>query len=221
MTNVVEIPMVEPEEPVDNSGKRALWMLASATGIVFCGGAIVGALGAHAEDGGGPLDTAMIVIVSVFALGALACLGALLRQGMKLKAEGVGLTPRERMSQNILYGSLAAGGLIGLLLITQSGSVMDPFSEGPVSPVFAIVLALAWGVAMPVMSYVWHRRAIDEQEADAYRTGAMFAAYAYWIGAPVWWILWRGGFLPAPNGMAIYFVTIFTALFIWFWKKYR
>jgi hypothetical protein len=74
---------------------------------------------------------------------------------------------------------------------------------------------------MPLMSWYWHARVIDELEADAYRSGAMLAMYAFWIVAPVWWLLWRGGMLPAPDGVALYLMTTFVALIIWFWKKYR
>jgi hypothetical protein len=30
----------------------------------------------------------------------------------------------------------------------------------------------------------------------------------------------RGGILPDVNGMALYFMTFFVALIVWFWKKY-
>ena len=64
-------------------------------------------------------------------------------------------------------------------------------------------------------------RAIDEQEASAYRDGGYYAAYALLIGAPTWWMLWRGSFVPEPDGVAIFmlFALIWTA--VWFWKKYR
>jgi hypothetical protein len=34
-------------------------------------------------------------------------------------------------------------------------------------------------------------------------------------------MLWRGGFVPEPDGVAIFmlFALIWTA--VWFWKKYR
>jgi uncharacterized membrane protein YphA (DoxX/SURF4 family) len=88
-------------------------------------------------------------------------------------------------------------------------------------PVVALMLVFFWAVIMPIIAWFWHKRAIDEQEASAYRDGGYYAAYAFMIGAPMWWILWRGGFAPEPDGVAIFmlFASLWTA--VWFWKKYR
>jgi hypothetical protein len=40
------------------------------------------------------------------------------------------------------------------------------------------------------------------------------------IGAPVWWLLWRGGLAPAPDGTIIYFGIVATMGVIWIRKKY-
>ncbi|MFN3451451.1 MAG: hypothetical protein ACK4ZE_04775, partial [Sphingorhabdus sp.] len=117
------------------------------------------------------------------------------------------------------------GGIIGLTL-ALSGN-MDGISEpnvlanGPISPVLAVILAVAIGIVMPAITYYWHKHVVDEQEDAAYRAGALIAIYAFWFVAPVWWLLWRGGILPAPNGMALYLMTAFIALIVWSWKKYR
>ena len=43
------------------------------------------------------------------------------------------------------------------------------------------------------ISLYWHLHVADEQEAAAYSRGALLGIYVFWIGAPVWWLLWRGG----------------------------
>jgi hypothetical protein len=108
-----------------------------------------------------------------------------------------------------------------MMSATASGEAPSIFASVPIEPWVAVLLAAIVGIGMPILSWYWHARVIDEQEADAYRSGALIAIYAFWIVAPVWWLLWRGGMLPAPDGVALYLMTTFVALIIWFWKKYR
>ena len=146
------------------------------------------------------------------------------RNGSKMKNRHGRLPRREKMNQRVMvFSALLGGGIALALMASSTAEYGDPtvFSETSIKPWVAIALSLVIGVGMPILSIYWHNRVIDEQEADAYRSGALIAIYAFWIGAPVWWLLWRGGLVPAPDGIAIYLITTFTALFVWFWKKYR
>ena len=137
------------------------------------------------------------------------------------------LTRKERLNRNILIGSGALGGAMGVtmvLAVLASGQEITPgtvLSSAPLPAGVALVLVLVLGLVVPAISIYWHRTAVDEQEADAYKTGALFGLYVFMIGAPAWWFAWRGGFAPEPNGIAIYFATILTVGAIWIWKKYR
>jgi len=105
-----------------------------------------------------------------------------------------------------------------------SGKIIDPFSALLTSPIpltIVIPLVVFWGVIMPVIAWFWHTRAIDEQEANAYKDGGYYAAYAFLMLTPLWWLLWRGGLLPEPNGVAIYLTFSLVWTIVWFWKKYR
>jgi hypothetical protein len=93
-------------------------------------------------------------------------------------------------------------------------------SNAPLPPGFALALVLIIGVLLPAVSIYWHRHATDEVEADAYKVGALYALNVYMIGAPVWWLLWRGGLAPAPDGTIIYFGIVATMGVIWIRKKY-
>ena len=142
----------------------------------------------------------------------------------KIKLSGDPLSRREKLNNRILIGCGIFGGLVALiLLISGDVSAQNPniLSSDPISPVVAIILAIASGVLLPLLSWYWHAKVVDEQEEAAYRTGALIAIYAFWYIAPTWWLLWRGGILPAPDGIALYMMTTFIALFVWFWKKYR
>ena len=129
------------------------------------------------------------------------------------------------MNNRIIWGYGIFGGIIGLTLALtgnmEAANEPSPFASGPMSPMLAVILAVAIGVVLPAITFYWHKHVVDEQEDAAYRAGALIAIYAFWFVAPVWWFLWRGGILPQPDGVALYFMTAFIALIVWFWKKYR
>lgn len=212
-----------PEESSGNFSAIA-WIVVASFGLVLTAGAVAGFLGEHQAQGGGMISTAGIVaLATLFAVFGGLCY-AIWRQAQRIRISGQRQTSREKRSNRIIIVCGLIGGLLGAGLTVGSdlsGGAPDVFSNTPIDPAFAIGLALVVGVLMPLISWYWHNRVIDELEADAYRSGALIAVYAYWTLAPTWWVLWRGGLAPAPDGIAIYLVTIFTALVIWFWKKYR
>lgn len=224
MTDLTEFKMVEPIDDDASGGRSILWIMLSSLGIVMTAGAIAGFLAEHQSQGGGSIDTSGIIVLSVFAAIIAGLSYAIWRNGSKMKGRGGRLSRREKLNQRIILFSGLLGGAIAIALMASSTAEFgDPtvFSEAPIKPWMAILLSLIVGVGMPVLSVYWHNRVIDEQEADAYRSGALIAIYVFWIGAPVWWLLWRGGMVPAPDGITIYLITTFTALIVWFWKKYR
>lgn len=227
MTDLTEATMSKFDEEEPN-GRPILWMTLAGLGIVMTLGAIAGFLAEHRADGGGDFSTAATVILAVFGAIIVALSYAILRQARKLGASGERLTARERLNRNIMTASFAAGGVLGLVLAFSN--MLDGelgfeeillLSETPVPTWAALLLTFTWAIVMPIVGWWWHTRAIDEQEASAYRDGAFVAGYAYLIGAPAWWMLWRGGVLPEPNGVIIFmtFACIWCA--VWFWKKYR
>ena len=211
-------------EAEGNIGRPLAWMAFAGLGTVFTAGAIVGVIAASKEDGSAFSATAIgIIAVFVAVIGAL--LYAQWRLARRIAASGGELTRRERLNRNIMIACAVMGGIIGLALSIVGGAMpSEPlaiFSDSPLPIALAILLAVFWGVVMPVIAWFWHTRAIDEQEAHAYRDGGYYAAYAYLVGAPAWWFLWRGGVLPEPDGVAIFatFAIIWTT--VWYWKKYR
>lgn len=224
MTDLTEAKMTEGDDNAASNGRRFLWMMLAGLGIVMTGGAIAGFLAQHQADGGGALSVAGAVALAVLVaiIGGLAY--SMWRNAQNLKQSEEPLTKREKLNNRIVAGSGIFGGLLAMVLVI-SGDVSsgnpDIFSDGPIPPAVAIGVALAFGILAPISSWYWHARVIDEQEDAAYRSGALFAVYAFWFVAPVWWFLWRGGILPAPDGVALYLMTTFIALIVWFWKKYR
>ncbi len=223
-TQMADLPELETPEAEGNIGRSLAWMTVAAIGTIFTAGAIVGVIAAATEGGQALSLTAMAIVA-----GLVAIIGALVyaqwNLARRIRIGGGPMTTREKLNRNIMIGCGLLGAAIGATLVATDGSIpSDPqtiFSDSPLPLALAVLLAVFWGVIMPVIAWFWHTRAIDEQEANAYRDGGYYAAYAYLMGAPTWWFLWRGGLLPEPNGTLIFclFAIIWTA--VWFWKKYR
>lgn len=160
-----------------------------------------------------------LVEVTVVSLALLGCGLLLVRDVKQLRKDP--LRRQERVNRNLLIMAGMLGAVLAVTMILAGGSPGDgALSNEPLPPVAAILLILVLGVLVPALSFYWHR-IIDEQEADASKTGALFAFNAYAIGAPVWWLAWRGGFVPPPDGFIIYFATTAVMTLVWLWKKYR
>lgn len=203
------------------------WLRIAALGVVvfFLVGVAGGFTAAHLERDGG-LDLVAIAVLGGVAVLIGACIWLIVRDVRRPTGEEP-LTAKERLNRNILIGSGAIGGAMGVLVVLAmlaSGQEIEPdavFSDAPLPASVALVLVLVIGLVVPAISIYWHKSAVDEQEADAYKTGALWGMYVFMIGAPIWWFAWRGGFAPEPNGVLIYFATILTMGVIWLWKKYR
>lgn len=223
-TQMADLPELDGEEAEGNVGRSLAWIAVAGLGTVFTAGAIVGVIAAATEDGKALSVTAMAIIAALVAI-----IGALIytqwNLARRIRTGGGPMTSREKLNRNIMVGCAVLGALIGALLVAMDGVMpsgpITIFKDGPLPLAIAVLLAVFWAVIMPVIAWFWHTRAIDEQEAHAYRDGGYYAAYAYLIGAPTWWFLWRGGLLPEPDGVTIFcgFTIIWTA--VWFWKKYR
>jgi uncharacterized membrane protein YidH (DUF202 family) len=229
MTDLVESIMAEPVNEQGSNGRRIIWMMVSGLGIVMTGGAIAGYLAEHQAQGGGPLDTVGVIVMAVFGALIIGLGYAIWRNAKVLKRDEDGLTRRERLNRNVMVGCMALGAVMGGVLAANGNlDISDPasgplaiFDDSPMPVAVALAIVFLWAVIMPILAWFWHTRAIDEQEASAYRDGGYYAAYAYLILAPVWWLLWRGSLLPEPSGVVIFMTFAFIWSAVWFWKKYR
>lgn len=134
--------------------------------------------------------------------------------------------PSERANHRLLIISGALGGAIGLamsLAVLSGHSGDDPHPSiltAPLPAWLAIVMAIAWGVALPVITWRW-QRVVDEHERDAYRDGAVAGSWLMGMGAPVWWVLWRGGLAPAVDVLWLYAAFITITGLTWLWRKHH
>jgi hypothetical protein len=223
MTNLKEGTMFDADEDAGSNGKRILWMSLCGFGIIMLLGAITGFLSVHMEEGGGPLYIAGYAILAAFISVTLALAFAIWRLFRQMKRSDQKVPQREKVYNRFLIGSFLFGGVTGLILaLTGSFDTNETnlFATGAMSPMLAIILSISIGIIVPAITFYWHKNVVDEQEEAAYRLGALISMYAFWFIAPVWWLLWRGGMLPEIDGIALYFMTIFVVLIVWFWKKY-
>ena len=201
---------------------RWLRIVGLSLAAVFLVGVAGGFAAAHLERGEG-LGLVAIAFLAADALLLAGCVWLIVRDVRRPTGEEP-LTKKERLNRNLLIGSGALGGVMGVLVMLASNQDLakaSVFSDAPLPAGVALLMVLVLGLVVPAISIYWHRSAVDEQEADAYKTGALWGMYVFMIGAPLWWFARRGGFAPEPNGIVIYFATITTMGVIWIWKKYR
>jgi hypothetical protein len=221
MMNLTEAMMNSPD--TDNFGglKRILIGFGTVIGLFFCAGVIAGMLSAHQEHGGGLISPMMAGIL----LGVILAMALLIYAAYRLFGKRPQLTKKERLNRNILIGGGLGGGIVGAIMaaseITKDGSKFFLYSNAPISSTAALIFAAILVIIVPIVNIYWFRYATDEQEIYAYKEGTFYAFFAYGLGAPLWWILWRGGLVPAPDGIIIYYMTMLICCVIWLWKKYR
>ena len=210
----------EPEAQRGPVARIALIALGSL-GAIFGVGVTTGILFAHFEHEDatiGPKLAGLLVAAFLFTAGA----AWLAWRNLRLLAEETGEpTTREKRNRLVLVACGAAGLVIGMALTIGGGSPLTAFSNDPLPTWLAVLLALPIAVLLPLISLYWHRHVVDEQEAAAYSKGALVGINIYFVGAPTWWLLWRGGLLPAPDGIVIYFTTVTVTGLVWLWAKYR
>lgn len=199
-----------------------LGLLASTLGAVMALG-IVAAFASTVADHGFNLRDGAILAVMLTITGGLATLAY--RLGRRLLGRKAQVPSRERRSRNILIGSCLFGLVTGMViaifgLAGETANSFAFFTNSSLSPAVAIGLALIVVVIIPLISWQWHR-SIDEHERDAYRAGAVAGGYLFLIGAPAWWLLWRGGLAPQPDGVVFYYAFCLLFGIVWLWKKYR
>ena len=109
---------------------------------------------------------------------------------------------RQRRKLAILIGVATVGGVGGGIVGAQQGDNLFDLAK-PWPPALCLALAIAYLVAVIAGSIALSRQ-VDEVERETKRKAATIAAKAYGIGYPIWFLLWKGGFLPEPMHVALY-----------------
>lgn len=220
MTSLEHSGMEEP----DDVGRPQLWrwvrIVSLSIAVLFVAAYAAGYTAGFVSRGG----TMSIRAASTLGVCVLLILGGswLIRREFRNRPKTAPLTAKERLNRNFMIGSVVTGGIMGGVIAAASGDLANSsvLSDAPLPPALAMAMVLTIGVLCPIMSIYWHRRVVDEQEAEAYKVGAMWGLYVFVFLGPVWWFAWRGGFVSEPDGPTLYFLVMATVGAIWLWKKY-
>jgi len=128
-------------------------------------------------------------------------------------------TPRGRRIRWTLIACGVVGGIASVPLIDTQGGGSLLFGNGPVPASSALLTAAIWGLLLPVL-IVTYRRNADEVTREANNFGFSVGFQAFGFAAPLWWMGWRGGFLPAPDVMILFVATLVVATLANIWKQF-
>lgn len=199
-----------------------LYIVLTVIALIFFAGVIYGFLNRHDALTDDAISDYVIGIITGIITAMILLSAILIKLYKKFAANDISV--KEKKRRDILVLSGIAGGIIGVILSLQSATDKElgfyHTYYAPVPTLLALALAFFWVICMPIICYYYYKLA-DEQEIYATRIGTYYSLYIYMIGAPTWWILWRGGLVPEPNGVIIYFITIFSFGGIYLWKKHR
>jgi hypothetical protein len=216
----MELAMSDETQNMGGRIGRVALIVGGGLGAIFGVGVIAGLLSANAERGG-EIGIKLVGLLAAAALIAAGSAWVAWRAARAAARAGGAPTTREKRNRVVMAACMLLGGGIGVALMLGGNSPLDAFNSTPLPPLLALALVAPIAVLLPLLTYYWHRNAIDEQEEAAYRNGALYGAYTYFYVAPSWWLLWRGGFVPAPDGILLYFLIITVTGVVWLWSKYR
>lgn len=185
-------------------GLAAVFALAA---LGFSAGATVTAI-----ESGWTMRRALLV-----ALGLLPVIGfAVLLWRFKPYPANEPVAPKVRQANAILLWSLVLGGVIGMVLAIATDSDDTLYSNGTLAPLPSAIVVAAYCGLGSLMTWRWMTKA-DELELAANKSGALAGIYAYMLIAPSWWMLWRGGLMPAPDTMITFVIviTIYASAYLW------
>ena len=118
---------------------------------------------------------------------------------------------RRNLRKAILFGSLFVVGMALGAGVSLAEDVMDFTFDGPWPREIALATLVVFLLAISVGAWFQHRQ-MDEHERAISNKAAAVAAMVILVGYPVWFLLWKAGFVPEPTHLAI-FVSGYLALY--------
>jgi hypothetical protein len=134
--------------------------------------------------------------------------------------EGELLERRRRRRKLLIVGALAAVGGIGGGIVggQEADRLFDLAHTWP--PILCLVLALLLPVTVGIGKWIL-RGQVDEFERLAKLRATHVGASLFLIGYPIWFLLWKGGFVPEPQHVVIYAVMLVVMLFASLFYRFR
>ena len=88
------------------------------------------------------------------------------------------------------------------------------------TPTLAVAMILCFAVA--VIGGTWILNGVmDELERERSYKAASFGSAVFLIGYPIWFLLWKGGFVAEPVHWLIYAIVVVAMLLATLWYRFR
>jgi hypothetical protein len=138
-------------------------------------------------------------------------------------ASGLG-EARERArlrKRTIVFGAIFAAGLIGGFYVgfQEAGRVLHG-GDGAWSPAVALVLAGLYLTAIVAGSLLLQVSMDELERHNGYKAGT-FAAAVYIVVYPIWFLLWKGGFVAEPIHWLVFIIFWLALLAGHLWYRFR
>lgn len=194
-------------------------LLALALGVltVFFAGATAGSYSALNENSEPTLRG--IAIVVGFALATVLSGWSTYHFGRFTLPRG-GAKTRRALWMLIL--ALAIGVMLAVLVpMEEDFTIFVGGGQASNWPLWRTILGLfVLIVIVPVITVIWHRN-IDELVHRAYSDAALVAGYGYILISASWWLAWRGGLMPEPNGYILFWMFVAVWSVTGLWRHFR
>jgi len=125
-----------------------------------------------------------------------------------------------RQRKFAIVGALALAGGVGggIVGAQQSDRLFDLAHPWP--PLLCLALAALLLIAAAIGGLVLRRQA-DEVERLAKLKAAHAGASVYLVVYPIWFLLWKGGFLPEPMHVLLYAIVVVAILLASLFYRFR
>jgi MFS family permease len=107
------------------------------------------------------------------------------------------------------------GGIVGGRMSDATFDLAHPWP-----PLLCLALAAAYLLAIGLGKFLL-RRQIDEVERMTKLRATHAGAAVFLIGYPIWFLLWKGGFLPEPQHVAMFAIVLVASLLASLFYRFR
>jgi hypothetical protein len=119
-----------------------------------------------------------------------------------------------------VVGALFGAGLVtGLYAGFRDGASIFE-AEGSWPPAIALVLLVIYLVVLVAGTFIMNG-VMDELDRERSYKAANFAGVAFLSLYPVWFLLWKGGFVAEPSHWVMYVAFLVTLGFAALWYRFR
>lgn len=130
---------------------------------------------------------------------------------------------RERAARRVRYGIKGALFVTGLAVGVYVGKMLvggDFDFAAPWPPAAAVAIAAIYLVAI-VAGSLLISRSLDELERSRTYRAAAAAGNVYLVVYPIWFALWKGGFVPEPVHWALFILFWLSLALATLWYRFR